>query len=168
MFACNYSKLCVGNWTYVTWTYFKVETNNVNLETKFTESKYCISYCVCIKLQGWFFFFRSYQNHHHQTTQIQMRQISLKTVVPNTFQVPVGHQAMMSITRKVGRSKRTIGQWSYAVPRNSLLKGTQSWEFVGLRFWIPHFFIVTYAWISMFCKTFFWLDHYKGRHDCST
>ncbi len=43
-----------------------------------------------------------------------------------------------------------------------LLKGTQDWEFFGLRIWILYYFIVSYAQILRFCKTFFLIGPWMG------
>ncbi len=42
-------------------------------------------------------------------------------------------------------------------------KGTQAWEFLGLRFSILYFLIVSYAYILRLCKKFLRLGHYWGK-----
>jgi hypothetical protein len=37
---------------------------------------------------------------------------------------------------------------------DSYIKGTQAWEFLGLRFWTLYFFIVSYASLKRLCKKF--------------
>ncbi len=47
------------------------------------------------------------------------------------------------------------------------IKGTQAWEFFGLRYWNLYFFVVSYAEMLRFRLKKILLDHYWGRKDCS-